>query len=77
MIPFEHTWPYDIYRHDIYVHECPFCQANHVLLPLKKEDLAKIRAGAKRRLVFPCCGHSVVIVDLDDDYLLADQPLRR
>lgn len=77
MIPFENTWPYDIFRSDLYVQRCPFCGAENVLLPLKPEELAAIRSGRKRLLVFPCCHGRVTIVDADRDYLLADRPLRR
>jgi len=76
MIPFSHTWPYESIREDLYVSSCPFCRAEQVLLPIKKEELAVIREGRKRRLVFPCCHHAVTIRDADRDYLLADQPLR-
>lgn len=76
MIPFERTWPYDQIRDDIYVAECPFCQASNVILPLKPKELVQIREGRKKRLVFPCCHSSVTLVDTDRDYLLADRPMR-
>lgn len=77
MIPFRNTWPYELIRNDIYVSRCPFCSAEHVLLPIKKEDLETIRGGRKRLLVFPCCHGKLTILDADGDYLLADQPLSR
>jgi hypothetical protein len=76
MIPFKHTWPYEIIMNDIYVSECPFCGKENVLIPLKKRELAAIREGAKKMLVFPCCFNKVTIIDTDPDYLLTDQPLR-
>lgn len=47
MIPFNQTWPYDIIMNDIYVHECPFCQAENIILPLKPKELISIREGKK------------------------------
>lgn len=77
MIPFERAWPYDQVMNDLYVHECPFCRADNVLLPIRPRELDDIRAGKKRLLVFPCCKHKVTIVDADRDYLLTDTILRR
>ncbi|MBP1154200.1 MULTISPECIES: hypothetical protein [unclassified Paenibacillus] len=77
MIPFAHTWPYDRIGQDVYVQSCPFCQAANVLLTLKAKDLAELREGVKRLLVFPCCRNKLTLVDADPDYLLADRPLRR
>ncbi|MDO7907094.1 hypothetical protein Q5741_11765 [Paenibacillus sp. JX-17] len=76
MIPFENTWPYDVIMGDVYVQECPFCRKEQVLLPMKPRELVEIREGKKKLLVFPCCHHRVTLVDTDDDYLLADSPLR-
>ncbi|MBP1993084.1 hypothetical protein [Paenibacillus eucommiae] len=77
MIPFAHTWPYEILMKDIYVAECPFCQSNNVLLPMKIAELQTIREGKKKLLVFPCCHHSITLIDNDRDYLLASTPLRK
>lgn len=76
MTPFENTWPYELIMQDFYVSECPFCQAEQVLLPLKLKELPDIRTGKKKLLVFPCCYTSKTIIDIDDDYLLADSPMR-
>ncbi|GAA4831830.1 hypothetical protein GCM10023310_06330 [Paenibacillus vulneris] len=76
MIPFHNTWPYEQIRQDIYVHECPFCNESNVLLPFKKKDLQEIMDGAKKLLVFRCCHNKITIIGADQDYLLANQPLR-
>lgn len=77
MIPFAHTWPYETIAQDVYVHECPFCSRANVLLPLKKRVLPTIGGGRKHLLVFPCCHNKITLVDTDNDYLLADRPLRK
>ena len=77
MIPFERAWPYDRIMNDLYVHECPFCGTNNVLLPLRPPELDEIRAGKKKLLVFPCCRNKVTVVDADRDYLLTDTALRK
>lgn len=76
MIPFSHTWPYEVIREDLYVEKCPFCGADRVLLPLKPGELQHIRDGKKHLLVFPCCHGSVKVLDADRDYLLTDRKLR-
>lgn len=76
MIPFQNTWPYEQIKQDIYVHECPFCSESNVLLSFKKKDLLEISEGAKKLLVFSCCHNKITIIDVDQDYLLANQPLR-
>ena len=76
MIPFQNTWPYESMKDDIYVSECPFCQAPNVFIPLKKKDLIAIRGGRKKLLVFPCCYQHVTIIDADHDYLLTNCALR-
>jgi hypothetical protein len=75
MIPFNRTLPYETIQADIYVHECPFCSANHVLLPVKRKELKEIHEGRKKLLVFPCCYNKLTLVDADADYLLADRPI--
>jgi hypothetical protein len=77
MIPFINTWPYDIVMNDLYVPECPFCKRDNVLIPIKPGEIRDIQAGKKKLLVFPCCHHSVVVVDMDRDYLLTSQPIRK
>ncbi|WP_314591210.1 hypothetical protein [Paenibacillus terrigena] len=76
MIPFENTWPFEQIMNDIYIHACPFCSKENVLLPLKPKELQDIHEGKKKLLVFPCCSHRVTLVDMDHDYLLASEPLR-
>lgn len=53
MIPFSHTWPYDIIYGDLYVQNCPFCSKENVLLPLKPKELQLIRDGKKGCWYFP------------------------
>lgn len=77
MIPFQNTWPYERVMGDLYVSECPFCKAENVLLLLRPKELSHIRDGKKRLLVMPCCHGRMTIIDADQDYLLADGPLRR
>lgn len=76
MIPFENCWPYEIIMNDYYVHECPFCQAERVLLPLNKKEIPNIQTGMKKLLIFPCCYGKATIIDIDQDYMLADSRLR-
>lgn len=77
MIPFRNSLPYDIVMKDVYVPECPFCGRSQVLLPLKPEEVRELRGGARKRaVVFPCCNTRLRLVDADNDYLLADRPLR-
>lgn len=77
MIPFRNTWPYETIKNDVYISECPFCKAVNVLVPLRKHELRSIHEGRKKLLVFPCCNNKTMLIDVDLDYLLADQPLRR
>jgi len=76
MIPFSHTWPYDIILGDMYVQYCPFCDQENVLLPMKPKELQIVRDGKKKLLVFPCCSASPTIIDTDGDYLLFDRAVR-
>ncbi|KWX74506.1 hypothetical protein D3C75_848680 [compost metagenome] len=76
MIPFSHTWPYDILLGDLYVQYCPFCDKENVILPMKPKELQTVRDGKKKLLVFPCCKTSLTIIDTDADYLLFDRPVR-
>jgi hypothetical protein len=77
LIPFSHTWPYEIIMKDIYVAECPFCHRDNVLLPLKLDELQSIHEGKKKLLVFPCCHNKTTLIDTDRDYLLSDRPIRK
>ena len=47
MIPFRNTWPYETVRNDVYVSECPYCSAENVLIPLRKQELHFIHEFAK------------------------------
>ncbi|CAH1212430.1 MULTISPECIES: hypothetical protein [Paenibacillus] len=76
MIPFSHTWPYDIIYGDLYVQYCPFCNEENVLLPMKPKELQLVRDGKKKLLVFPCCSTSPTVIDNDADYLLFDRVVR-
>ncbi|OKP99828.1 hypothetical protein [Paenibacillus sp. P46E] len=76
MIPFSHTWPYDITLGDMYVQYCPFCDKENVLLPMKPDELQLVRDGKKKLLVFPCCKTSLTVIDTDADYLLFDRSVR-
>ncbi|WP_379159059.1 hypothetical protein [Paenibacillus sp. sgz5001063] len=76
MIPFSHTWPYDIVLGDMYVQYCPFCDKENVLLPMKPDELKLVRDGKKKLLVFPCCKTSLTVIDNDADYLLFDRSVR-
>ena len=77
MVPFERTWPYELLGNDVYVRECPFCEANGVFLPMKKKELAEIHEGKRKLLIFPCCYNRLKLVDTDADYLLADRTVRK
>ncbi|MDT8979505.1 MULTISPECIES: hypothetical protein [Paenibacillus] len=76
MIPFENTLPYDQLMGDLYISTCPFCKKDNVLLPIKPNELPDIHDGKKRLLVFPCCRNRLVIIDADNDYLLANRAIR-
>ncbi|AIQ70895.1 hypothetical protein [Paenibacillus graminis] len=76
MIPFSHTWPYDILLEDLYVQYCPFCDKENVILPMKPKELQTVREGKKKLLVFPCCKTSLTVIDTDTDYLLFDRAVR-
>lgn len=76
MIPFENTWPYEVIMKDYYVNSCPFCNEEQVLLPLKQKDINEIQTGKKKLLIFPCCYSKLTIVDIDQDYMLADTKVR-
>jgi hypothetical protein len=77
MIPFEHTWPYELFGDDVYFHECPACGAGRVLLTLKRRHLLAVAEGERRLLVMPCCGERIRLIGADGDYVLADRPMRR
>ncbi|MGG1312221.1 MULTISPECIES: hypothetical protein [Cohnella] len=78
LIPFRNSLPYDIQMNEVYASECPFCGTAHVRLPLKPGDVLDLRSGpGKRAVVFPCCRNRLQLIDSDDDYLMADRPIRR
>ncbi|MFC4737098.1 hypothetical protein ACFO4L_10915 [Bacillus daqingensis] len=77
VIPFDHTWPYEIQMGDVYVDECPYCGASSVLTHMKQSTLKRAREGVKTRLNLPCCRSTMVILEADDDYFWADEPLRK
>lgn len=77
MYQFSHSWPYDRVMNDHYFHECPFCGANNVLLPIKKDAIENARDGVKTHVVMPCCHEKIVIVQMDDDYIWSDRPIRK
>ncbi|MCM3381372.1 MULTISPECIES: hypothetical protein [Shouchella] len=76
-LPFSHTWPYEQQGKDFYIETCPYCQTEHVLTPLKEKDVAQAKESFKVRLVMPCCHKVMTIVEADDDYFWADEPLRK
>lgn len=76
MIPFEQTWPYERIGKDFYVQECPFCKAEQVMLNLKQREVSDIQTGLKKLVVFPCCYSKIKVIDMDDDYMLAEEKLR-
>ncbi|MBG9783784.1 hypothetical protein [Shouchella lehensis] len=75
-LPFSHTWPYEVQGKDIYIEECPFCQQEHVLTNMKQKDVKRAKEQFKVRVNMPCCHTVMTIVEADDDYFWADQPLR-
>jgi hypothetical protein len=74
MIPFQNALPYETIQNDLYLNECPFCQAENIIIPIKRKELQAIQEGCKRLLVFPCCHHKITIINADSDYLLANKP---
>lgn len=76
MIPFDQTWPYETIQDDVYLTSCPFCPAENVLIPLQPQEFESIHLGQKRLVVFPCCRNKITLIDVDQDYLLSDRPLR-
>ncbi|MBP1933753.1 hypothetical protein [Ammoniphilus resinae] len=77
MIPFSHTLPYERIGSDLYIHECPFCGSERILLTWRLKDLDGVKERIKKALVMPCCHEKLMIIDADSDYLLADTPIRR
>lgn len=78
MIPlsFDHTWPYEKQMGEIYVDTCPYCGESNVLTYMKAATLKRAKEGVKTRLNFPCCLQTMTILEADDDYFWADEPLR-
>lgn len=77
MVPFDRTWPYETLGSDVYVRECPFCQASEVFLPMKTAELTEVHEGKRKLLIFPCCYNRLKLVDADADFLLADRTVRK
>ncbi|WP_078429995.1 hypothetical protein [Alkalihalobacterium alkalinitrilicum] len=77
VIPFENTWPYEKIMNDIYLSECPYCEAENVLIHLKARDLQRAKESIKTIVVMPCCNHKMTILEADDDYFWTDEKLRK
>ncbi|MGO4888937.1 hypothetical protein ACJ2A9_14370 [Anaerobacillus sp. MEB173] len=77
MIPFENTWPYERVVNDIYIDQCPYCEQESILTPMKKSDLERAKEGIKTILIMPCCHHRMTILEADDDYFWTDEKLRK
>ncbi|WP_059105856.1 hypothetical protein [Shouchella shacheensis] len=77
VLPFSHTWPYDVQGKDIYFESCPFCGTDHVLTHMKMRDLKLAKEHRKVNLVMPCCHEVMTILEADNDYMWANRPLRR
>lgn len=75
-IPFENTWPYERQMGEIYVDACPYCSAANVLTHMRHDALERAKDGVKTRLNFPCCYKTMIILEADEDYFWADEPLR-
>lgn len=76
MFLFSHSWPYEMIRKDIYIHECPFCHSDNVLTNLKQSSLERAKEGIKTIVVMPCCHNKITILRADDDYFWAEEELR-
>ncbi|GAE30312.1 hypothetical protein [Halalkalibacter hemicellulosilyticus] len=77
MIPFTHTWPYEMMMGDIYFQSCPFCHEEQVRTNMKKAEFQRAHEGIKTRLIMPCCHGVMTILEADDDYFWTDKPLRK
>ncbi|ERN52220.1 hypothetical protein M3689_19940 [Alkalihalophilus marmarensis] len=77
VIPFQHTLPYERQFEDIYVSSCPFCEEEQVLTHMKPRDYKQAIEGVKTILIMPCCRSKITILEADDDYFWADEPLRK
>ncbi len=73
---FHYTWPYERVMGDNYIEVCPFCRAESILVPMKKEAIENAYEGFKTHVVMPCCHEKLTIVQMDDDYIWSDRPLR-
>jgi hypothetical protein len=73
---FHFTWPYERVMGDNYIEVCPFCKAEGVLIHMKKEAVENAYEGFKTHVVMPCCHENLTIVQMDDDYIWSDRPLR-
>lgn len=77
LIPFENTWPYEKMGEDIYIEDCPYCEAKNVLTYMTPEDLENAMDEIKTTLIMPCCHTSMTIVKADSDYFWTTDPLRK
>jgi hypothetical protein len=77
VISFRHSWPYERVMKDIYLNECPYCHSHNVLTSLDEDDMENAFEGIKTALVMPCCHNRMTIVKADEDYLWADELLRK
>jgi hypothetical protein len=78
VIPLRNSLPYDVVMNEVYAQQCPFCEQDHIHLPLKPADVKSMYGGARKiTLIFPCCHGSLRIIDADADYLLANRAIRR
>ncbi|WZY00606.1 hypothetical protein NSQ26_00780 [Bacillus sp. FSL W7-1360] len=76
VLPFSHTWPYEICGKDIYVSACPYCKQEQVLTQIGPRHLERMKEQKKVEWVMPCCHAVFTILEADDDYFWADEPLR-
>jgi hypothetical protein len=77
MLSFKNTWPYERVAGDIYFHECPYCKAGNVLLPIRKRDFQGAIEGVKTHVVLPCCLEKMTVLQADEDYFWSDENLRQ
>lgn len=77
MIPFENTWPYERSGRDFYLHKCPYCLSENVLLNMKSGDLDRAKESIKVHLIMPCCNEKMTILEADEDYFWTTDKLRK
>ncbi|WEG13782.1 hypothetical protein PU629_05290 [Pullulanibacillus sp. KACC 23026] len=74
---FSCSWPYDWMQGDLFFQDCPFCDESSVLVVTEAEKMKLAREGFKTHVVMPCCHEKLTILQIDDDYVWADRPLRK